>query len=79
MVAVGTEGRDKVGRVVVESVVPGDSEEEVLLDIFLLEAPDLLATFVDDGILMWVVGNGSGTRRGGEEMREEFGFWGDGK
>jgi hypothetical protein len=79
MVAVGAEGCDKVGRVVVESVVPGDSEKEVLLDIFLLGAPDLLTVFVDDGILMWVVGNGGGTRRGGEEMREEFSFWGDGK
>jgi hypothetical protein len=52
VVAVGTEGHDKVGRVVVKGIVPGDGEEEILLDIFLLRAPDFLAMFVDNSVLV---------------------------
>jgi hypothetical protein len=52
MVAVGTKGHDEVGRVVVKGIVPGDGKEEVLLDVFLLGTPDLLAMFVDDGVLV---------------------------
>jgi hypothetical protein len=44
------------------SVVPRDGEKEVLLDVFFLQAPDLLATFVDNGVLVGVIGNGSGAR-----------------
>jgi hypothetical protein len=79
VIAVGTEGRDEEGGVIVEGVVPGDGEQEIFLDIFVLRAPDLLTAFVDDGVLMGVVGDGGGTRRGGEEVREEFGFRGDEK
>jgi hypothetical protein len=74
VVTVGTEGHDEVGRVVIKSVVPGDGEEEVFLDVFFLWAPDLLTAFVDNDVLMRVVGDGGGTRWGSEEMREELGF-----
>jgi hypothetical protein len=63
--------------VVIEGVVTGDGEQEVLLDIFVLRAPDLLTSFVDDGVLMGVVGNGGGARRGGKEVGEELSFRGD--
>jgi hypothetical protein len=36
MVAVGAEGGDKVGGVVIEGVVLGDGEEEVTLDVLFL-------------------------------------------
>jgi hypothetical protein len=71
------EGCDKEGGMVVKGVISGDGEEEVLVNVFILGAPDLLATFVDDSVLVRVVGDGSDTRRGSEEMREELGFWGD--
>jgi hypothetical protein len=57
----------------------GDGEEEVFLDIFVLWASDLLTTFVDDGVLVRVVGDGGGAGRGGEEVREELSFRGDGE
>jgi hypothetical protein len=76
VVAVGIEGSDKKGGVVVKGVVLGDGEEEVFLDIFLLQAPDFLATFIDNGVLVGVVSNGSGTRQGSEEVGEELSFWG---
>jgi hypothetical protein len=75
MIAVGTEGCDEKGGMVIKGIVAGDSEEEVFLNILLLWTPDFLATFVDDGVLMWVIGNSSGTQQGSEEVREEFGFW----
>jgi hypothetical protein len=78
VVAVSTEGCDEEGRIVVEGVVVGDGEEEVALNIFVLRAPDFLTSFVDDGVLVRVVGNGGGAGRGGEEMGEELGFRGDG-
>jgi hypothetical protein len=62
MVAVGMEGHDKVGGVVVKGIVPGDGEEKVTLDVFFLWAPDLLTVFIDDSVLMGVVGNGGGIR-----------------
>jgi hypothetical protein len=62
VVAVGTEGGDEEGGVVVEGVIAGDGKEEVLLNILVLGAPDFLALFVDDGVLVWVVGDGSGAR-----------------
>jgi hypothetical protein len=77
VVAVSTEGGDEEGGVVVEGIVPGDGEEEVFVDILILRTPDLLTTFVDDGVLVRVVGNSSGTGQGSEEVGEEFGFWGD--
>jgi hypothetical protein len=77
MVAVSMKGRDKEGGVVVKGIVAGDGEEEVTLDIFVLRAPDFLTAFVDNGILVWVVGDSGGTRRGGEEVREELSFRGD--
>jgi hypothetical protein len=52
--------------VIVKGVVAGDGEEEVLLDVFVLWTPDFLTSFVDNGVLVRVVGDGSGTRRGGE-------------
>jgi hypothetical protein len=77
VIAVGTERCDEEGRVIVEGVVAGDGEEEVSLNIFILGAPDFLAAFVDDGILVWVVSDGGGAGRGGEEVREELSFWSD--
>jgi hypothetical protein len=74
VVAVGIEGGDKVGGVVIEGVVLGDGEEEVLLDVFILGAPDLLTAFIDNGVLMGVVVDGGGTRWGSKEIREEFSF-----
>jgi hypothetical protein len=63
---VSTEGRNEEGRVVVKGVISGDGEEEVLLDIFILWAPDLLTAFVDDGVLVRVVSDGSGIGWGDE-------------
>jgi hypothetical protein len=51
---------------VVEGIVAGDGEEEVFLDILVLWAPDLLTSFIDDGVLMRVVGDGSSIGRGNE-------------
>jgi hypothetical protein len=79
VVAVSTEGGDEKGGVVVKGIVPGNGEEEVSLDVLVLRTPDLLTAFVDNGVLMRVVGDGSGTRRGSKEMGEELGFWGDGE
>jgi hypothetical protein len=76
--AVSTEGCDEEGGIVVEGVVAGDGEEEVTLNIFVLRAPDFLTSFVDDGVLVRVVGNSGGAGWGGEEMGEELGFRGDG-
>jgi hypothetical protein len=66
MIAVGAKRRDKKGGVIVEGVVLGDGEQEVFLNIFILRAPDLLTSFVDDGVLVRVVGDSGGTRRGNE-------------
>jgi hypothetical protein len=66
VVAVSTKGCDEEGGVVVKGVVAGDGEEKVLLDVFVLRAPDFLTSFVDDGVLVQVVGNGGGTRWGSE-------------
>jgi hypothetical protein len=77
VVTVSTEGGDKEGRVIVEGVVPGDGEQEISLNIFVLRTPDLLTTFVDDGVLVGVVSDGGGTRQGDEEVRKKLGFWGD--
>jgi hypothetical protein len=71
------EGHDEEGGVVVESIVAGDGEEEITLNVFILGAPDFFATFVDNGVLVRVVGNSSGAGQGGEEMGEELGFRGD--
>jgi hypothetical protein len=79
VVAVSTEGCDKERWIVVKGVVAGDSEEEVALYILILGAPDFFTTLVDDGVLVRVVGDGSGTRQGGEEVREELGFRGYGE
>jgi hypothetical protein len=79
MVAVGMEGHDKEGRIVVKGIVAGDGEEEVALDVLILGAPDFFATFIDDGVLVWVVSDGGGTGQGGKEVGEELSFWGDGK
>jgi hypothetical protein len=71
------EGSDKEGGVVVKGIVAGDGKEEVLVNIFILGAPDLLTTFVDDSVLMRVVGDSSGAWWGSEEMGEELGFQGN--
>jgi hypothetical protein len=71
------EGCDEEGGVVVKSVVVGDGKEEVTLDIFILGAPDFLALFVYDSVLVWVVSDGGGIGWGGEEVREELGFRSD--
>jgi hypothetical protein len=76
VVTVGAERCNKVGRVVVKSIVVGDGEKEVFLDVFFLQASDLLTMFVDDGVLMWMMGDSSGARWSGEEVREELSFWG---
>jgi hypothetical protein len=77
--AVSTEGRDEEGGVVVKGIVVGDGEKEVPLNILVLQAPDFLAAFIDDGVLMGVIGNGGGTGRGSEEVGEELSFRGDGE
>jgi hypothetical protein len=77
VIAVGTEGRDEEGRVVVKGIVVGDGEKEVALNVFVLGAPDFLTTFVDDGVLVWVVSDSSSVRQGGKEVGEELGFRGD--
>jgi hypothetical protein len=79
VVAVSTEGCDKEGWIVVEGIVAGDSEEEVALYVLVLGAPDFFTVLVDDSVLVRVVGDGGGTRRGGEEVREELGFQGYGE
>jgi hypothetical protein len=66
VVAVGTERGDKEGGVIVKSVIPGDGEQEIFLDVFVLWAPDFLTSFVDDGVLVRVVGDSSDTRQGNE-------------
>jgi hypothetical protein len=77
VVAVGTKGGDKKGGVVVKGIVLGDGEEEVVLDVFVLGAPDFFTAFVDDGVLVQVVSDGSGIRQGSKEVREEVGFRGN--
>jgi hypothetical protein len=77
VVAVSTEGHDKEGRIVVKGIVARDGDEEVTLYVLILGAPDFFSTFVDDGVLVWVVGDGSGARWGSEEVGEEFSFRGD--
>jgi hypothetical protein len=79
VIAVGTKRCDEESGVVVEGIVTGDGEQEVFLNILILRTPDLLTSFVDDGVLMWVVSNGGGARWGSEEVGEELGFWGDGE
>jgi hypothetical protein len=74
MVLVGLEGSDKVGGVVVKGVSQGDIVEEVTLEVFFLQGPDLLTAFVDNSVLVWVAVDSSGARWGDEEMWEEFGF-----
>jgi hypothetical protein len=79
VVAVSIEGYDEEGGMVVKGIVMGDGEEEVLVNIFVLGAPDLFTALVDNSILVGVVGDGSGTRRGSKEVREELGFQSDRK
>jgi hypothetical protein len=67
---------DKEGRMVVEGVVAEDGEKEILMNVLLLWTSDLLATFINDTILMRVVSNSSGAGQGSEEVRKELGFWG---
>jgi hypothetical protein len=74
VVAVGIEGGDEIGRVVVKGIVLEDGEEEVPLDIFFLRTPDLLTTFIDNGVLVRMMGDGSSTGQGSEEVGEELGF-----
>jgi hypothetical protein len=76
MITVSAEWRDEVDGVVIKGIVLRDGEEKVLLDVFFLGTPDLLTAFVDNGVLMRVVGNGGGTRWGGKKMGEEFSFQG---
>ena len=78
VVAEGTEGCDEVWVVLVKGVVLGDVYQKVAFNVFVLGGPDLLAAFVDDGVLVWVM-VGGGTRRGGKEVWEKFGFWEDGE
>jgi hypothetical protein len=77
MVAVSMEGHDEEGWMVVEGVIVGDSEEEVFMNVFVLRTPDLLTVFIDNGVLVGVVGDDGGTGRGGEEMGEELSFQGN--
>jgi hypothetical protein len=63
VILVGMEGGDKVGRVVVKGVPQGDVLEEVTLEVFFLWGPDLLTTFIDDGVLVWVAIVSGGARR----------------
>jgi hypothetical protein len=65
--------------VVVEGVISGNGEEEVPLNIFVLRAPDFLTVFVDDGVLMGVVGDSGGAGWGDEEVGEELSFQGGGE
>jgi hypothetical protein len=79
IVAVSIERCDEEGGMVVKGIVTGDGEKEVFVDILLLWAPDFLTAFVDNGILVGVVGDSSGAGWGSEEVREELGFWGKGE
>jgi hypothetical protein len=62
MVTVGAEGGDKEGGMIVEGVIPGDGKEEVILDIFILGAPNFLAMLVNDGVLVQIVSDSYGIR-----------------
>ena len=73
MVAEGAERSDKVQMVLVKFVVLGDVHQEVAFDILVLGGPNLLASFVDDLVLVQVM-VGGGARRGSEEVREELSF-----
>jgi hypothetical protein len=77
VVAVSTEGCDEEGGIIIKGIVVGDGEEEVSLNILVLGAPDFFTAFVDNSVLVRVVGDGSGTQQGSEEVREELGFRGD--
>ena len=73
MVAEGAERSDKVRMVLVKFVVLGDVHQEVAFNILVLGGPNLLASFIDNLVLVWVMVSG-GARRGSEEVREELGF-----
>jgi hypothetical protein len=77
MVAVSMKGGNEEGGVVVKGVVSGDGEQEVLLDVFVLWAPDFLTTFINNSVLVWMVSDSSGAGQGSEKMGEELGFQGD--
>jgi hypothetical protein len=77
VVTVSTKRRNIEGGVVVKGVVVGDGEKEVLLNILILQAPDFLTLFIDDGVLVRVVGDGGGAGQGSKKVEEELGFQGD--
>ena len=58
-----------VGNIAMEQ----DELEEVLVYEFFLGVPKLLVVLVDDCVLVWVAVVGSGTGRGGKELREKSG------
>src|SRR5947208_12229505 len=70
MVLVGPEGSDEILGMVTEGVPKGDELEEVSQEVFFLRGPDLLTTFVNDGVLVGVAVVGGGAGWGGEEVRE---------
>ena len=72
MVGEGAEGSDEVGGVVVEFSVAGDGTYYIMEDKFFLWAPDLLAVFIDDGVLVGVDVVSKGATWGGPEVREEL-------
>jgi hypothetical protein len=67
-------GCDEEGGVVIKGVIAGDSEEEVLVNVLVLGAPDLFTTLVDNGVLVGMVGDSGDTRWDSEEVGEEFSF-----
>ena len=78
MVTKGTEWCDKVWMVLVKFVVLGDVYQKVAFDVLILGGPNLLATSIDDLVLVWVM-VGGGVGWGSKKVGEKFGFWEDGK
>ena len=70
---VGPEWSDKMKGVGVKVGDAGDIAKEIALDEFLLWDPKLLASVVDDCILVRMAVDGKGAGGGGEEVGEDVG------
>ena len=73
MVDGGSEWSDVRGGIISDVTVEWDELEEVLVYVFLLQAPKLLVVLVNDSVLVWVVVGGGGASGGGEELGKEIG------
>jgi hypothetical protein len=74
VVGVDAKGSAEVGGVVVKVVDAGDELKEVGVYVLLLGAPEFLAAFVNNSVLVRVLVSGEVASRGGEEVGEEFDF-----